>query len=87
VLQRFCLRRRGSGIGGGRSLAVAGWGGGRYCLSLIEQARDDGCKLVDARLFGRFAGVRAGTDVVSLVREESDMLGSVRRSCSWRSRV
>jgi hypothetical protein len=65
VGQRFDLRRRSLGIGGGRRIVMA----------------------AGVRLFGRFGGVRAGTGAVSLIREESDMLGTVGRSCNLRSRV
>jgi hypothetical protein len=87
VGQRFDLRRRSLGIGGGRRIVMAEGGEGRGCLSVSERVGDDGCRLAGVRLFGRFGGVRAGTGAVSLIREESDMLGTVGRSCNLRSRV
>jgi hypothetical protein len=54
----------------------------KCCLSVSERVGDGGCRLAVVRLFGRFAGVRAGTGAVSLIREGSDMLGIVGRSCN-----
>jgi hypothetical protein len=66
---------------------MAEGGEGRGCLSVNARVGDVGCRLAGVRLFGRFAAVRAGMGAASLIQEESDMLGTVGRSCNLRSRV